>query len=68
MAAERGMDFEPASAPMIDALPGLTRLVEGVAARCPHAQERRWLDRGQVEDLMPDLFDPIRDRINGRQA
>jgi hypothetical protein len=29
MAVERGMDFEPA--PMIDALPGLTRLVEGVA-------------------------------------
>jgi hypothetical protein len=40
---ERGLDFEPAPAPVIDALPELTVMVEGLAARCRDAQERRWL-------------------------
>jgi hypothetical protein len=43
VAAERGLCFEPALASVIDALPGLTRLVEDVAARCHDAQQRRWL-------------------------
>jgi len=40
---ERGLDFEPAPAPVIDALPPLTGMVEELAARCRDAQERRWL-------------------------
>jgi hypothetical protein len=40
---ERGLDFEPAPAPVIDALPALTDIVEGLAGRCHDAQERRWL-------------------------
>ena len=43
VAAERGLDFEPPPAPVIDALPGLTHTVEDVAARCRDEQERRWL-------------------------
>jgi hypothetical protein len=43
VAVERGLDFEPAPAPVIDALPALTDMVEGLAARCRDAQERRWL-------------------------
>ena len=43
VAVERGLDFEPAPTPVIDALPTLTHLVEGLAARCHDAQERRWL-------------------------
>jgi hypothetical protein len=40
---ERGLDFEPAPAPVIDALPALTDMVDGLATRCCDAQERRWL-------------------------
>ncbi|GAA1278611.1 hypothetical protein GCM10009609_47480 [Pseudonocardia aurantiaca] len=43
VAAERGLDFEPAPVPVIDALPGLNRTVEEVAGRCRDDQERRWL-------------------------
>ncbi|WP_219420347.1 hypothetical protein [Pseudonocardia nigra] len=37
------MDFEPAPDLVIDALPGLTRAVEDVTARCRDDQEQRWL-------------------------
>jgi hypothetical protein len=43
VAAERGLDFEPPPAPVLDALPGLTHTVEDVSGRCRDEQERRWL-------------------------
>ena len=29
--------------------------------------EARWLDPSQVEELMPDLFDPVREHINSQR-
>ena len=43
VAAERGLDFEPPPAPVLDVLPGLTHTVEDVAGRCRDGLERRWL-------------------------
>ncbi|WP_219419955.1 hypothetical protein [Pseudonocardia nigra] len=43
VAAERGLDFEPAPEVVVEALPALARAVERVAERCRDAQERRWL-------------------------
>ncbi len=43
VASERGLDFEPPPAPVLDALPGLTHTVEDVSGRCRDRQERRWL-------------------------
>jgi 8-oxo-dGTP diphosphatase len=30
--------------------------------------EVRWLDPSEVEELMPDLFDPVREHIDRRQS
>jgi hypothetical protein len=43
VADERGLDFEPAPAPVIAALPRLTLAVEDLAGRCSDVQEQRWL-------------------------
>lgn len=43
VAAEWGIDFEPAPAAMVTALPELTAAVEDVLGRLPDAQKRRWL-------------------------
>jgi 8-oxo-dGTP pyrophosphatase MutT (NUDIX family) len=43
VAEERGLNFEPPPAEVIDALPGLTETVENLAGRCRDVQERRWL-------------------------
>jgi hypothetical protein len=40
---ERGLDFEPVPALVLDVLPNLTATVDGIAQRCHDAQDLRWL-------------------------
>jgi hypothetical protein len=43
VSAERGLDFEPAPALVLEVLPDLTATVEGILERCHGAQDVRWV-------------------------
>lgn len=43
VSAERGLDFEPVPALVLDVLPDLTATVEGILERCQGAQDVRWV-------------------------